>query len=345
MKNSYTLFLLAFLGIAFTLPAIKGDPNKITKKNVELRIPDGFPEPVYKFEGNKITPEGFVLGRMLFYDPILSRDNSTSCATCHQHYAAFSHIDHKLSHGIDDRIGTRNVPALQNLIWKDNLMWDGGVNHLEVQPINPITDHNEMDETLENVLLKLQSHPKYKSLFMAAFGDTLVSTERIFKSMAQFTGLMISTNSKYDQFIRGEIEQTESQKRGMDLFSMKCSSCHTPPLFTDNGFENNGLSKDSTLNDKGRGTITGLEQDNYLFKIPSLRNVEVTYPYMHDGRFKKLDDVLNHYAQLSDSEKKSNKSLEKIGEITDRNKQDIIDFLLTLTDKSFLMDRRFYLVK
>src|SRR4051812_34421050 len=151
MKNK----LIVFSGICccfFLLSfAAKLADTTITKKDVELKLPIGFPKPFYDFSANKLTPDKFMLGRKLFYDPILSRDSSTSCQSCHQRVAAFAHIDHALSHGINSKIGTRNVPALQNLIWRDTYMWDGGVNNLEVQPINPITNPVEMDESLAHV--------------------------------------------------------------------------------------------------------------------------------------------------------------------------------------------------
>lgn len=344
MKNKILILGLICSSIIL-LNSFDNDPNFITKKNVKLVKPDYFPKAFYDFKHNKITPEKFVLGRMLFYDPILSQDSTISCASCHQQFAAFAHIDHKLSHGINNGIGTRNVPALQNLIWKDDFMWDGGVNHIEVQPINPITNPVEMNESLENVIKKLQKSNYYKSLFKSAYNDTLVTSERILKSLTQFTGLMISANSKYDRVIRKETEFTESEQRGLNLFNQKCNSCHTAPLFTNNTFENNGLQVDSALNDLGRGKITGNVADKYKFKIPSLRNVEVTFPYMHDGRFSNLKKVLDHYSNLNASQKPDNVKLQAISQLTETDKQDLITFLKTLTDKTFLLDRRFNIAK
>jgi cytochrome c peroxidase len=346
MRSKRNIFILTILcSSVFLLVSFGVDPNYISKKNVKLIKPDYFPKASYNFKNNKITPEGFVLGRMLFYDPILSLDSTVSCATCHQQFAAFAHIDHKLSHGINNGIGIRNVPPLQNLIWKDNFMWDGGVNHIEIQPINPITSKVEMNESLENVMIKLQKSSYYKNLFKAAYKDTIVSSERILKSLTQFTGLMISANSKYDKFHKQEVEFTEVELRGLNLFNQKCNSCHSSPLFTNNDFEKNGLKIDSSLNDLGRGKVTGNIADNYKFKIPSLRNVEVTFPYMHDGRFNTLKKVLDHYGNLSDSQKSGNVKLQKIGVLTEADKQDLIAFLKTLTDKTFLLDRRFHIVK
>lgn len=329
------LFLLAF--------TVKQDnPSlKITAKDVKLKIPKLFPKPHYDFSNNKLSPEVFTLGRQLFYDPILSKDNSVSCATCHQRIAAFAHIDHPLSHGIYAKIGTRNVPALQNLIWKDTYMWDGGVNNLEVQPINPITNPIEMDETLENVINKLKNNKDYCVLFKNAFKDTLINSERLLKSLTQFTGLMISSNSRYDKFITRKGTLSNNELLGLEIFKSKCSSCHTEPLFTNNTYQSNELPIDTTLNDIGRGKITGLSSDNYLFKTPSLRNCELTYPYMHDGRFRGLKEVLNYYGNPNNFKNSLNAELKKIGYLTEEDKNNLLSFLKTLTDKEFIYDVRF----
>ena len=313
----------------------------ITKKDIQLNIPKSFPKPLYNFKNNALTPEIFMLGRRLFYDPILSKDSTISCASCHQNFAAFSHIDHKLSHGINGLIGTRNVPALQNLIWKDELMWDGGVNHLEIQPINPITNPIEMNESLAHVIEKLKYDSVYKIMFAIAFKNKEINSENLLKSLAQFTGLMISANSKYDKFMAGKDTFTIAEKNGLVLFRSKCANCHKEPLFTDNSYRNNGIQPDTSLKDMGRGKITGNEVDNYLFKVPSLRNIEMTYPYMHDGRFRRLKDVLNHYSNADKYAAKADSSLYKIGILSDNEKKDVVAFLLTLTDLDFLYDKRF----
>ncbi len=338
MRYIFLLFLFGILSAAFI---IDDTYFKISKKDVMLKIPKGFPKPFYRFEKNKITPEGFILGRQLFYDPILSKDSTVSCATCHQRFAAFAHIDHALSHGIDGAIGTRNVSALQNLIWKDTYMWDGGINHLEVQPINPITSQVEMSESLEHNISKLRSNKDYVLLFKNAFGDTVINSQRMLKALAQFTGLMISSNARYDKYMSGKDTFSSAEKNGLKLFREKCADCHKEPLFTDNSYRNNGLKPDSSLMDKGRGKITGSGKDDYAFKVPSLRNVALTHPYMHDGRFKKLSEVLNHYANSEKYFAGADSALYKIGQLNDMERKDIVAFLLTLTDKEFVFDRRF----
>jgi cytochrome c peroxidase len=327
------LLLLAGVSLGF----IGRINSEISRKDVVFTVPKGFPKPVYDFRNNPLKPELFSLGRKLFYDPVLSRDSSTSCQSCHQRVAAFAHIDHALSHGIEGKIGMRNVPALQNLVWRDAFMWDGGVNNLEVQPLNPLTSAIEMNESLPHIIQKLKASKEYTSLFKRAYKDTIINSERILKCLAQFTGLMISADSRYDRYMAGKDTFSTQEKNGLELFRQKCGSCHKEPLFTDNSYRNNGLKPDSLLNDNGRGKITD-QTDDFKFKVPSLRNVEMTFPYMHDGRFRKLKDVLNHY---SASHAGADEALEKIGELSDKEKKDIIAFLLTLTDKNFLNDRRF----
>ena len=329
------LQIIASLLFFVLLSAFMLDENpyfKITSKDVIFKNPKGFPKPIYDLSKNKPTPEGFSLGRKLFYDPILSVDYFTSCATCHQHFAAFAHIDHPLSHGIGGKIGMRNVPALQNLIWKDAFMADGGINHLDLQPIAPITSPTEMGENLPNVLMKLQADSSYKRMFYKAFNDSIITTEMLMKSLSQFLSLMISCNSRYDKFLAGSDTLSSIEQKGLNLFKSNCISCHPPPLFTDNKYHNIGLKPDSTINDRGRQAITSYKEDYFKFKTPSLRNVEMTYPYMHDGRFRNLKEVLNHYGTSQSCIEFS---------LDEYEKSQLIAFLKTLTDMEYLHDRRF----
>jgi cytochrome c peroxidase len=298
-------------------------------------IPKGWAIPVYDFSKNPLTKEGFELGRHLFYDPILSRDNTISCASCHLQVTGFTHVDHDLSHGIDGKIGTRNSMTIMNVAWSKHFMWDGGVNHLDMQPLAPLSNFIEMDETLTHVIDKLNNSAKYKSLFFNTFGDSVVTGQYILLAFSQFTLQLNSYNSKYDKYIRQEVggEFSDQEKNGLQLFRTHCASCHTEPLFTNNDFEKNGLSVDTTLNDFGRMMITHNPKDSLKFKVPTLRNIQFTFPYMHDGRFKKLREVLNHYA--------ANNKLQKPIILNDHEKTDVIAFLLTLTDNDFLFDKRF----
>jgi cytochrome c peroxidase len=220
-------------------------------------------------------------------------------------------------------------------------MWDGGVNNLEVQPISPITNPVEMNESLAHIIEKLKRNKGYAEEFRIAFNDTTITSERILKALAQFTGLMISADSRYDRYINHQDTFSVTEKNGLELFRAKCTSCHEEPLFTDNRYRNNGLRPDTSLKDKGRGAITGIESDDYKFRVPSLRNIERSYPYMHDGRFRNLKDVLDHYGSPENFAPNTAKEMYEIGRLSEQDKKDLIAFLLTLTDKTFLYDRRF----
>lgn len=306
-------------------------------------VPNGWPKPVYNFKENKLTKEGFELGRKLFYDPILSRDSTISCSSCHLQYTGFAHTDHALSHGIEGRIGTRNAPSLVNLAWTKSFHWDGGVLSLESQPINPITNSQEMDNTLLNVLEKLNHSKKYKSLFNTAFGDSTVTTKKLLQAIAQFTVSLQTYNSKYDKVMRHEkdIYFTEQEVNGHQLFKRNCESCHREPLLTNGNFADNGLPIDPDYKDFGRVKITQNTKDSFNFRVPTLRNIEFTYPYMHDGRYMKLREVINFYTDGKIKRKTLAKELQKPIVLNENEKKDLIAFLLTLTDKEFLFNPKF----
>lgn len=341
---------IKFLSILFFIIAIqscKVDPkiNEVLPSD-DLReiIPQGWPNPVYRFTNNPVKEEVFILGRALFYDPILSRDNTISCGTCHQQFVAFANADHALSHGIDDRVGNRNSPALFNMTWHPSFMHDGGINHIEVQPIAPIENPVEMDLNFAASLNKLRASQKYLKLFKDAYGSEEITDARMLKAMAQFMGLMYSYSSKFDMYIRGEndVQLSDAEKRGYQIFLQKCNSCHTQPLFSDFSFRNNGLSVHPLLKDSGRAHITGLPQDRYKFKVPTLRNIALTGPYMHDGRFTTLQQCLNHYTNGVTNMENLDPLLQPNGiELSASEKSDIIAFLNTLTDYKFINDKRF----
>jgi cytochrome c peroxidase len=324
----------------------KVDPELVTplpSDDLSQVIPSGWPAPVYQFENNAISEDKFILGRAIFYETLLSKDNSISCASCHQNFTAFANADHAISHGILDRLGIRNSPGLFNLAWHPYYMHDGGSINLEIQPMGPIMNPVEMDETMSNIVKKLQETQKYRSLVKSAFGDEQISSERILKSLAQFMGLMNSSNSKYDHWKRGEkgLSLNDEELRGYNLFIAKCASCHTEPLFSDFKFRNNGLRIDAGYQDSGRAHITGLSEDKYRFKTPSLRNVALTKPYMHDGRYTTLEACLNHYTDSILNFENIDPSLLKGISMTASEKKDIISFLYTLTDYEFINDKRF----
>ncbi len=301
-------------------------------------IPENWPVPHYNFSNNLLTPEKVELGRMLFYDPVLSANNQISCASCHSPYNAFAHVDHNLSHGINDRIGLRNAPPLMNLAWQKTFMMDGAVNHLDMQSLFPITHPDEMGESIVNVIYKLQNSGYYPDLFYNAFADSVITGEHMLKALSQFMLTLISAESKYDSVMKKQALFTEQEHNGYTLFRQNCGSCHTEPLFTNGNFENNGLPLDTALNDLGRMRVTLDSGDSLKFKVPTLRNIEFTFPYMHDGRFRKLQDVLNHYDHGVQQSTTLSHKLSQSLSLSSNDKVDLTAFLLTLSDKKFLFN-------
>ncbi|WP_310589087.1 cytochrome-c peroxidase [Fibrella forsythiae] len=308
------------------------------------KTPANFPAPVYDFANNPLTREGVALGRTLFYDATLSKDGTITCAFCHSPFTAFSHTDHPLSHGIKDQIGTRNVPGIFNMAWRETFFWDGGIFDLDLLPIAPIQNPVEMGDSLGNVLKKVRASGRYRPLFKAAYGTDSITSERFLKSLSQFMLTMVSSDSGYDKYVRKEADAAlpDAAQRGLTLFQAKCAGCHKEPFFTDQRFRNNGLPKLTTakFDDLGRGAITGQAADNYKFRVPSLRNVEFTPPYMHDGRFTTLQQVLRHYAAGVQDSPQLDPLLKQNGQpgipMTQQEQNDIITFLLTLTDYTFI---------
>lgn len=310
---------------------------------LEFKIPAGWPKPPANiYANNRLTEQGFQLGKKLFYDGRLSKDGHFPCASCHQQFAAFANYDHDFSHGFKDAFTTRNAPALFNLAWMTKLHWDGGINHIEVQPLGPLTSVIEMAETLDSVLYKLKKDSVYPKLFKAAFGTTEINSQRMLKAIAQFTGSIISANSKYDKVQRGEAKFTLSEENGFTLFKTKCAPCHKEPLFTDNSFRNNGLSVNPFLKDYGRQRITNDKNDSLKFKVPSLRNIMLTFPYMHDGRLYSLSAVIDHYRSgLITTQPTLDPLLVNRIPISNNEKNELLYFLNTLTDTSMTKAARF----
>ncbi len=305
---------------------------------VQVKVPAGWPAPVYDLAHAGLTDATVELGRRLFHDPILSADSTISCSSCHLSYTAFSHVDHRLSHGIHDSIGMRNAPALMNLAWNKVFMWDGAVNHLDVQALAPIEHKAEMAEDIGHVVLKLKRHVQYPARFRAAFGDEAITGERVLKALAHFQLTLVSAGSKYDRVMSGQERFTEQEANGHHLFKAHCSTCHREPLFTDGSFRNNGLRPDSLLRDGGRARITHAAKDSLCFKVPTLRNVEFSQPYMHDGRFRNLREVIAHYSGGVAHTVNLDPALAAPITLSPNERTDLLAFLLTLTDRDFLLD-------
>lgn len=341
--------ILSLVALLLVFEACKKDVeiplrNSVAQNvDISFAVPDGWPTPYYRFVNNQLTNAGFILGRKLFYEVKLSRDNTVSCGTCHQPFAAFANSDHPVSHGIDGLIGIRNSPGLFNLNWHPNFMWDGGINHIEVQPIAPIENPVEMGEKLSNVLAKLNADPAYRTLTENAFGAPELTSERMLKSLAQFMGAMVSANAKYDRYMRKEagVTMTSSELAGLSVFESKCATCHKAPLFSDFSFRNAGVAPGS-VNDSGRAHITRDQQDLYKFKVPSLRNLSYTAPYFHDGRASTIDDVLQQ-KQFGVFESPTLDPLMRGGiPLSAQERTDLKAFLKTLDDESFVKDSRFF---
>ncbi len=335
------LFLVPILFVACD----KGEDEIPAATPYTLVIPQGLP-PMNIPSNNPLTVEGVALGKRLFYDPILSANNTQSCASCHVQENGFSETT-QYSTGIDGIEGNRNAMPLINLGWQTKFFWDGGANGLESQVIGPITNPIEMHETLANVVAKLNAHTEYPELFKAAFGSAEASSQNIMRAIAQFERTLISGNSKYDQYMRGETFLSSQELNGLSLFTDMekgdCSHCHSlGSTFSDFEFRNTGL--DSIPLDEGRYLITLNQGDRGKFKTPSLRNVELTAPFMHDGRFQTLLECVQHYntgfrysANLD-----PNLSFAVKGRMTQQEMDDLVAFLKTLTDMEFVNNPAFH---
>lgn len=308
----------------------------IQKQEIGLEsiiIPDGFP-PIEFPADNAFTKERWLLGKALFYEKQLSLDSSVSCASCHSQQFGFSD-NVSLSKGFKQRLGNRNSPSIINVAYHPYFTREGGVPSLEMQVLVPIQEHNEFNNNILDIAKRLSSNQKLQNLSYLAYNRPL-DFYVIPRALATFERSLISGNSKFDQYKKGAISLTEEEQKGMNLFfsdRTNCSDCHSGFNFTNYQFENNGLYE--TYNDPGRKRLTGLDSDLAKFKVPSLRNIDVTAPYMYDGSLPDLEAVINHYN--SGGKQHPNKS-EKIKslQLSQDEKKQIIAFLKTLTDVSFL---------
>lgn len=339
MSKRHTLILISIILI---IVACQKAGDRLPDTVLAFAQPKNFPAPVYNLESNPINSTVFELGKKLFYDPILSRNNTISCGTCHVAANAFTHHGHDLSHGIDDRVGIRNSMPLMNLAWADSFFWDGGVFHLDLSAIAPIENEVEMDESFAHVLQKLRQHESYPKLFENAFGSAEINSNSMLKALSQFMLMLVSADSKYDLVMRHEAQFTAEEQQGYKLFKAQCSSCHPEPLFTDYSFRDNGIGL-NPANDLGRYEISQLEDDKLKFKVPSLRNLKYTAPYMHDGRFVRLDAVMNHYKREIQQTENLDPILKEKGKIELDNEETaaLLQFLNTLNDEQFIKNKLF----
>lgn len=302
------------------------------------QIPAGFPAPNYTFADNPVSKEGFELGKKLFYDGRLAIDNIHSCASCHQQIAAFGTFEHDRSHGVNHTHTLRNAPPLFNLAWQKELHWDGEYHSLYQEVEQPLYGDHEMGETFEGIIKKLKRDPEYPKLFQKVFKSSFITADHIRKALAQFTGNLVSANSKYDLYKKGLATFNSFEEHGYQVFKNKCASCHPEPLFTDYSYRNIGLPVDPDLNDFGRIRVTKKAEDNMKFRVPSLRNVNITSHYMHDGRFASLSQCMDHYRTGVQQSATLDPLLVNGITMTDNEALDVIRFLQTLTDSTFILD-------
>jgi cytochrome c peroxidase len=323
------IFLFGISACQKTPTAINPVPNSL-----ELDFPSYFPQPHYQFINNILSKDRVIIGRELFYDPILSIDSTISCASCHKQVDAFADGGKAFSQGVQHAVGTRNSPAIFNMIWNTSFMADGGINHIEIMPLAPLTVPNEMNEDMNHILFKLQRSPKYATLFQQAFGENIITAKNFFYCLTQFMATIISSNSKYDEVKKGHIAFSEQETKGYQLFLTHCNSCHTEPLFTNFSFQNNGI--DSVFLDVGRQRISLDDNDLGKFKVPSLRNLQYTAPYMHNGSFATLDEVIDHYSERVLDSKTLSPVLKGGLHFTQEEKNNLGAFLKTLNDSTLL---------
>ncbi len=342
-KSFLILFALTItiVSISYLIASCRKVQNTNHLHLLSQEIPAGFPQPLYRFEDNPITREGFELGRKLFYDGRLSIDDLHPCSSCHQQIAAFGTYEHDRSHGVYNSHTLRNAPVLFNLAWSPVLHWDGEFTSLKDEAAQPINGHIEMGESFEGVIKKIQDDPDYLNLFKQVFGYPFIRPEFILKALAQFTDYMISSDSKYDRYKKGTATFTTQEENGYQLFKTNCAICHTEPMFTDYSIRNIGLPVDTFLKDYGRMRITGKKEDSLKFKVPSLRNVYISSNYMHDGRFNTLAQCINHYRTGVQQSPTLDPILIQGITLTNSQATDLSVFLRTLTDSAFLIDPRF----
>lgn len=363
MKKNLIIILTSVTLIALIV-ACKKD-TKVTEPINEPVTYDGTPYalnsgsfPAAPIAGdNQLTQQGVQLGRMLFYEKSLSKNNSIACASCHKQEFAFDDTS-KFSIGVLGLKGKRQAMAIFNTAWHTNeFFWDGRAHLLRNQALLPIQDTLEMFETLPSIISKLSNNAIYKNQFIRAFGTEEITSEKISKAMEQFMNSIVSNDSKYDRYLAGTATLTASEDNGRKLFfkeynqffpsqsGAECSHCHSGFNFTNNDYMNNGLDTDASITDIGREKVTNNTMDKAKFKVTSLRNIALTAPYMHDGRFKTLEEVVDHYNSGLKASTYIDPALENTRGtglmLTAQQKADLVNFLKTLTDYTLINNPKY----
>ena len=345
---------LASLWVLLILMSCSSREDIYTRVPIELQVPQVFQERLISPlipSNNSLTEEGVALGRKLFFDPILSNDGTKACVSCHNPEKAFT--DNKqFSTGVNGRVGTRNSMPLFNLAWNfdERFAWDGKDFSLESQAFEPVTNPLELNSDWKSVVQRLKDHPEYPLLFKQTFGEGPIDSVMVVKAIAQFERTLISSNSKFDRFLLGQEPLSPQEMNGLNVFMDEskgdCFHCHgseNNPLWTDNLFHNNGL--DTNFSDLGLGAVTGDSNDNGKFKTPSIRNLIYTAPYMHDGRFATLEEVIDHYSEGLKPSPTISPLMKQVNQggvqLSDQDKADLLAFLLTLTDEEFVTNPDF----
>jgi cytochrome c peroxidase len=294
---------------------------------------------------------------MLFYEKMLSKNNTQACASCHLQQFAFNDTA-RFSIGVEGLKGKRHAMSVFNMAWNTNgFFWDGRSNLLRHQSLQPIQDALEMNETLSNVISKLQSSSTYPDQFKKAFGTSQIDTLLISKALEQFMNSIVSNNSKYDDYLAGKATLSAEEERGRFLFFTEynpafpnasgadCQHCHGGANFENDKYMNNGIDTDASITDIGRQKVTGMASDKAKFKVPSLRNIGITAPYMHDGRFKTLEEVVDHYNLVKTSATLDGSFFQQLPngglQLTAADKAALVAFMHTLTDNKLTTDSRF----
>jgi cytochrome c peroxidase len=352
MKAIITYSSISFLIISLILQSCKKDMAPMPEPDSPYTLEYGsFPPPSIAPD-NQLTKAGVKLGRMLFYEKMLSKDNSMSCGTCHNQQNAFSDPN-RFSLGVRGLPGLRHSMAIFNMAWNTNsFFWDGRAHLLREQSLMPIQDHLELDETLPSVISKLQATTMYSQHFKMAFGTETITAELISKALEQFMNSVVSNNSKFDQYLAGNANLTEEEERGRFLFFTEynpsfpdasgadCQHCHGGSNFENDNYMNNGLDSDASISDIGRQVVTNNPSDRGKFKVTSLRNIELTSPYMHDGRFTSLEEVVEHYNLVVESSTIDGSFLQQTPNgglhLSSSDKAALVAFLKTLTDYTFI---------
>jgi len=336
-----SLLIVVIILCSYLLGSCKKDQNTSGLTLLQQEIPPGFPQPLYTFQDNPLSEEGFQLGRKLFYDERLSIDNQHPCSSCHQQIAAFGTFEHDRSHGVNNSHTLRNAPVLFNLNWSPTFHWDGEFTSLKDEAAQPINGHVEMGESFEGVINKISDDPEYRTMFKKVFHYPFIRPEFIEKALAQFTGSMVSADSKYDRYKKGTVTFTAQEQSGYQLYKLNCATCHPEPMFTDYSIRNIGLPVDNFLLDYGRMRVTDKKEDSLKFKVPTLRNTYISSNYMHDGRFNTLGQCINHYRTGVQQSATLDPLLTNGITLTSTQANDLFVFLRALTDSAFLKDPRF----